>query len=177
VSGQGLQKEFDMKKSFAIVALLTMICSISSAQFKSQVQQENQVNLNRFGDSSPLSFMFGWFNPEKFSMRHTFDMSFSTFGGQSLSLGSYTNSMRYDFADNLNARADVSFSFSPYNSLSQFNKNDFSKVYLSRAEVNYKPWENTYLSLSYRQLPYGSYYYSPFYSPWHGENNFGFEKK
>ncbi len=166
-----------MKRALAIVALLAIVCGSSVAQLKSQVQQESQISVTRFGDTSPLAFMFGWFDPEKFTMRHTVDMTLTTFGGQSLSLGSYTNSMRYAFADNLNARADVSFSFSPYSSLPQLNKSDFSKVYLSRAEVNYKPWENTYISLSYRQMPYGNYYYSPFSSPWWGDNNFGFERK
>ncbi|MBI5472150.1 MAG: hypothetical protein HY961_07370 [Ignavibacteriae bacterium] len=166
-----------MKKALAIAAALAIVCGSSAAQLKSQVQQESQVSITRLGDTSPLAFMFGWFNPENFTMRHSVDMSFTTFGGHGLSLGTYTNSMRYAFADNLNARADVAFSFSPYSSIPQLGKNDFSKVYLSRAELNYKPWENTYISLSFRQMPYGSYYYSPFYTPWWGDNSFGFEKK
>lgn len=166
-----------MKKSIMIVALLLVFaCGVSTAQFKSQVQQETQVSISKLGDSSsPLSYLFGWFNPDKFTMRHSFDLSYTTFSGQGLSLGTYTNTMRYEFADNLNARADIALSFSPYSNLSTFNKKDFSGVYLKNAEVNYKPWDNTMISLSYKQLPYGYYgngYYSPFYNPFYRETGF-----
>jgi hypothetical protein len=80
--------------------------------------------------------------------------------------------MRYEFADNLNARADIAFSFSPYSSLSTFSKKDFSGIYLKNAEVNYKPWDNTYISLSYRQVPYSFGYYSPFHNPFYRETGF-----
>jgi len=162
-----------MKKSIVVVALLVLAYGISPAQFKSQVQQETQVSINKLGDSSsPLSYLFGWFNPDKFTMRHSFDLSYTTLSGQGLSLGTYTNSMRYEFADNLNARADIAFSFSPYSSLSTFSKKDFSGIYLKNAEVNYKPWDNTYISLSYRQVPYSFGYYSPFYNPFYRETGF-----
>lgn len=163
-----------MKKFIVLVALLAVANGVSLAQFKSQVEQETQVSLNKLGDSSsPLSYLFGWFNPDKFTMRHSFDLSYATFGGEGLSLGTYTNSMRYDFAENFNARADVAFSFSPYSSLSTLNKKDLSNVYLKNAEINYKPWENTYLTLSYRQLPYGTgYYNSAFFNPFYRESGF-----
>jgi len=163
-----------MKKVAVVIGMLARVSMVSVAQFKSQVAQETQVSVSKLGDSSPLSYLFGWFNPDKFMMRHSFDMSYTTFGGQGLSLGTYTNSMMYQFADNLQARADIAFSFSPYSSVAQFNKSDLSKVYLKNAEVNYKPWDNTSISLSYHQLPYGYYngYYSPFYSPFSRDMGF-----
>jgi hypothetical protein len=165
-------------KTLGVAMAIVLACSVSFAQFKSQVPQETQVSVGRLGDDrSPLSYVFGWFDPDKFSMRHSFDMSFATSSGQSLSLGTYTNTMRYEFSDNLNARADIAFSFSPYNNLSQFGKNDFSKIYLKNAEVNYKPWENTQISVSFRQDPYGYGYYSPFGNPFYGYNGFSAEKK
>lgn len=123
--------------------------------------------------SAPQLFL-GWFNPDKFHMRHSFDLSFATFGNQSLSLGTYTNSMSYEFADNLVARTDLSLSYSPYNNLPTLNgkKNDLSSVYLSRAQLDYKPWDNVLVQVQYRSVPYGSYYYSPFYNPWYGGNGF-----
>ncbi|MBM2841771.1 MAG: hypothetical protein HW412_2299, partial [Bacteroidetes bacterium] len=51
-------------------------------------------------------------------------------------------------------------------------KNDLSSIYLSRAQVDYRPWDNVLVQLQYRSLPFGSYYYSPFYSPWYRENGF-----
>ncbi len=167
-----------MKKIMVVIAALVLTCAVSPAQFKSQVAQENQVSVNKMGDSSPLSYLFGWFNPDKFFMHHSFDMSYTTFSGQGLSLGTYTNSMMYQFADNFNAKAEIAFSFSPYSSLAQFNKNDLSRIYLKNAELNYKPSDNTSISLSFRQNPYGYYngynngYYSPLYSPFSRDMGF-----
>lgn len=163
-----------MKNRIVVVVAVAMFCaSASMAQFKAQADEGPRVSDGVSSETG--SFLFGWFNPENFHMRHSFDLSYSTFGGQGMSLGTYTNSMTYDFSDKLNARADISMSFSPYNNLSTFGgkKNDLSSIYLSRAEVNYKPWENVMVKLQYRQIPYGSYsYYSPFYSPWYREGGF-----
>jgi hypothetical protein len=164
-----------MKKRIIVAVAAAFLCaSASMAQFKTQVDQGPIVS-DGVSSQSTSSFLFGWFNPENFHMRHSFDLSYATFGGQGMSLGTYTNSMTYDFSQKLNARADISMSYSPYNTFSTFGgkKNDLSSVYLSRAEVNYKPWENVLVKFQYRQIPYGGYsYYSPFYSPWYREDGF-----
>lgn len=157
-----------------VAAMVLLGVSIGGAQFKSQVEQESRISDNMIRQSTP-GFFFGWFDPEKFHMRHTFDLSYQTFGGQGLSLGTYTNSMTYEFAENLDARADVSLSYSPFNSFSTFGstkKNDLSGLYVSRAQLNYRPWENVMVQIQYRQIPYGNYYYSPFYNPWYRETGF-----
>jgi len=146
----------------------------AEAQFKSQLEQEPPVS-DAIVRQSDQSLLFGWFDPSRFSMRHSLSMSYQTFGGQGMSLGMYTNSMMYQFSDKLNARADVSLMYSPYNSFAAFGskKSDLSNVYLSRAEVNYRPWENVLLRLEYRRIPWGSSYYdSPFYNPWFREGGF-----
>ena len=143
-----------------------------NAQFKSQVEDQPRVSDGLIHQSAP-SLLLGWFNPENFHMRHSFSFSYLTAGGKGLSLGTYTNSMLYQFADNLNARADVSLSYSPYNSFSSLGKkDDLSSLYLSRAQVNYKPWDNVLMQFQYRSAPYGSYYYSPFSNPWYRADGF-----
>ena len=156
-------------KTLTLIVLMSLllVVPLAQAQFKSQVDKESSV-IDGLVHPSGSSFLFGWFDAEKFHMRHSFDLSYATIGGQGLSLGTYTNSMTYEFADNLNARADVSLSYSPFSSgTTLLKKNDLSSVYLSRAQVNYKPWENVLVQFQYRQIPTGSYYYSPFYNPWY----------
>ena len=155
----------------AVISLFLLAVPTVQAQFKTQLEREASA-ADGFVQPSVPSFLFGWFDPEKFHMRHSFDFSYMTFGGQGLSLGTYTNSMTYQFSDKLNAQADVSLSYSPFSSgLSPLKKNDLSSVYLSRAQVDYKPWDNVLVRLQYRQMPYGSYnYYSPFYSPWYRDD-------
>lgn len=165
-----------MRKSVAIglVALLGM--AQASAQFRNQAAEESRVSQGIY-QAPEGSLLFGWFDPSKFSMRHSFQMSYMTLGGgDGMSLGMYTNSMRYEFAPNLNVRADVSLSYSPYNSFSggiAGKKNDFSGITLSRADLNYRPWENTLIQLSFRQIPYAnSWMSSPFHDPWYREGGF-----
>lgn len=163
-----------MKTRLLVGAVLVLLLgvTVASAQLKTQLVEESRVSDGLVRQPEP-SLLFGWFNPDKFQMHHIFDISYQTIGGQGISLTTYTNSMTYEFAQNLNARADVSMSYSPYNSFSTFNgkKNDLSSIYLSRAELNYKPWDNVLVQFQYRQLPYGSYY-SPFYDPWYRGNGF-----
>ncbi|HCV43080.1 MAG TPA: hypothetical protein DGH68_06315 [Bacteroidetes bacterium] len=156
-----------------IAVCLLCISALAHAQFKSQVESESRVSEGLMSQTAPQLFL-GWFNPDKFHMHHTFDLSFTSFGRNAVSLGTYTNSMSYEFADNLRARTDLSMSYSPYNNLPTLNgkKNDLSSIYLSRAQLDYKPWENFLIQLQYRSLPYGSYYGSQFFNPWYRENGF-----
>jgi hypothetical protein len=162
-----------ISKVCAAVVLSLVIVGSSPAQFRAQVDRDGAVG-DRLYEQPESSSLFGWFNPDRFRMRHSFNFSYQTFGKYGVSLGTYTNSMTYDVLDNLQARADVSFSYSPYNNLTSFGgqKADLSAIYLSRAEVNYKPWQNTMIRLQFRQLPYGAYSYSPFYNPWYMEDGF-----
>ncbi len=162
-----------MKRLAVVMGLVLAFASGADAQFKSQMEQESRISSGMLQQSDP-SLLFGWFNPEKFHMHHSVSFSYHTMGGQSVSLGMYTNSMLYDFADNLNARADVSMSFSPFQSssspLMKGKNSSLSSIYLSRAELNYRPWENVTVQFQFRQSPYG--YYSPFASPWYREDGF-----
>ncbi len=162
-----------MARRSVVLGCLLLASAMATAQFKSQAEKEDRISEGLVSPSAPQLFL-GWFNPDKFQMHHSFDLSFATLGNRSLSLGTYTNSMSYQFADNLVARTDLSMSYSPYNTLPTVNgkRNDLSSIYLSRAQLDYKPWDNVLLQFQYRSLPYGSFYYSPFYSPWYRENGF-----
>ncbi len=162
-----------MSRKLAVLVCVVVIAGNAIAQFKSQADQESRVSDGLMHQSAP-QLLLGWFNPDKFHMQHSVDLSFASMGDRSVSLGTYTNSMSYEFADNLVARTDLSMSYSPYNNLPTLNgkKNDLSSVYLSRAQLDYKPWENVHVQLQYRTLPYGSYYGSSFYNPWFRESGF-----
>ena len=158
-------------KTAAMFLILVAATATLSAQFKSQIENEGRVSDGLLNQSAP-SLLFGWFDPSKFQMHHSIDFTYTTMGGQGMSLGTYTNSMLYQFSDKLDARADLSLSYSPTNSFSTFGKkNDLSSVYLSRAQVSYRPWENVSLMVQYRALPYNPYY-SPFAYPLFRENGF-----
>jgi hypothetical protein len=156
------------------LCLLFLATGGARAQFKPDLAHPSESSGGLI-TQPPSELMFGWFDPNRFTMRHSVEFSYQSFAGQGMSLGTYTNSMMYQFADNLNARADVSMSYSPSNTFSSFGTkgaNNFSGIYLSNAQLSYRPWENFQVQLQYSQLPYGSYYYSPFYRPMFRENGF-----
>jgi hypothetical protein len=80
--------------------------------------------------------------------------------------------MFYRIADPLDVRVDVTLQGSPFGPTAGMNRNDLSGIYLSRAELNYRPWDNVFFQVEYRELPYSAYLYrnpfDPFYSgsPW-----------
>ena len=152
-----------MKKLFTILIFASIVLSVN-AQFKEDVN--NQPSIKEGILSPELSNnIFGFIDLSKFSMHHSFSMSYSAFAGQGVSLGTYTNSLRYDASDRLNFEVDASIVNSPYNTLGDGFTKSINGIYLSRAAVNYKLSENSRISLEFRQGPgaYYNSYYNPYY--------------
>jgi hypothetical protein len=155
-----------MKKRFLILVAVLLFSICGEAQFKPKSGMQTNV-----ADSfiKPQESGFSFFNPNNFEMRHSYSASYMMSGGQGLALQRYTNTMTYQFTPNLNARVDISLQNSPYSTFDYRLQNQFNKISLSRAEINYSPCENTLLRISYREMPYG--YYSP-YNSWYSGINF-----
>ena len=151
-------------KHFLIVVLSLVIINTGFSQFKPVETKKNPYT------SSTGNLILGLFNPKNFSMSHSFNVSMLSTSYGNVSLTSYTNSMNYKFNDKRSVSADVSMQYSPFASsvygtgyANQMQK-DFSGLFLSRASVDYKISDNSYLKFEYRNTrndPYG--YYNPFY--------------
>jgi hypothetical protein len=154
-----------MNRSLALLVALVVIVVHTSvfAQFKSQTEGKPSVAESMI--RSEGSSLLGFFNPENFTMHHGYSFSTMLMGGKTIGIGMYTNSMLYRISDPLNVRLDVSFMHSPFNSLGKDFQGDLNKLFINRAEVNYKPFDNMIIQLQYRQVPFSSYgnYYSPYY--------------
>ncbi len=166
-------------RRFAIVVAAGVLWSgIACAQFKSQLNDDHpSVTQSILRQDNGGFDLFGWFNPENFQMRHSFMMSYESFGNYSLGVNMYTNSMMYKFSDKLNVQADVSMMMTPYGSVPQGLKSQFSGLMLNRAQIDYKPWDNFLIQVQYRKYPYGygysngyfGGYGSRFYNPLFGD--------
>lgn len=119
------------------------------------------------------SSLFGFLSSDNFRMNHSIGVSYSAFGNNGLALSTYTNSMFFKLSENLHFQMDASIIQTPYSTLGKDFENNLNGIYLSRAELNYRPWKDFQVSLSYRNLPGGYYnpygyfkrsFYSPFYS-------------
>jgi len=160
-----------MAKRIWLVAIISAGAMVqASAQFRADGRDEPRV-ADGLIHEQPSAALFGWFNPDRFHMRHSLSFSYMTVGDQGLSLGTYTNSMMYDFADNLRARADMTLSTSPFGSFPLRGRNDLGNLSLSRVQLDYRPWENVRMQFQYRKIPYGEML-SPWYNPWYREEGF-----
>lgn len=140
-----------------VIIVLLILVATTVAQFK---RESNSISIeDGISNSEPSSFFTEFFDPNKFQMSHTIGMSYSTFGGNSVALSTYTNSMAFRFSENLMVEVDASFVASPYSSFGSEHQKSINGLYLSRAQISYAPSKNTFLSIQFIQPPPGSYYY------------------
>ncbi len=150
-----------MKKILMLCALLS---TMAFAQFKQKPGEQPKIS-DSFIQPESASDWFSFFDPNNFQMHHSYSASYTASGGQGLALQRYTNTMMYKFAPNLDVRVDLSLQNSPYSTFESRLQNQFNKAYLSNAELDYRPWNNTLIRLSYQQLPW-SYFGYGYYSPY-----------
>ena len=115
------------------------------------------------------------FDPSHFRMSQSIEFSSSSFGGQTSSVGMFTNSMMWQFNEKLAARVDVSAAYSPNAasfSNTSGNLNGNTQIFVRNAEIAYRPSENVQLHLSFSQSPYGTYA-SPYGYGYYGRRAFG----
>jgi len=168
---------------FVLVFSLAPIVS-AHAQYAGGTGEQPEARL--FNEPSGFS-LDKLFSPEFFRMSHSYELSYSSFGGHGLTLGEYTNSMMWRFSTKLAARVDVAVQHTPFgvsgldNGLPNSQSN-LNGIYLKNAEIAYRPVGNLSMYLSVRQAPnaYG-YYLSPYgrygydrygWNRWYDDANF-----
>lgn len=130
-----------------VASFVTLISMSASAQFKAE-RPESHMNVGEAVTRPSDGLLFGWLDPSRLTMHHSYSLSYSSFGGQGLSVGMYTNSLFYKISGPLDVQFDVSLMHSPFG-----GSRDLSGIYLTRAELNYRPADNMWLQIQFRQLP------------------------
>jgi hypothetical protein len=148
-----------MKKIALIIVLGLTLTGF--AQFKNSGLDGPDIKDGIVDHSSSSGSIFGFLNSDNFQMKHSYDLSYSSFGGQGFALGVYTNSMFFKIIPDLNVQTDISVVNSPYSTLGKNFQNNLNGIYLSRAAINYQPFKDFSISLQYRNLPgaYNPYLY------------------
>lgn len=138
---------------------LVFVLSVTApahAQLRETAQQNSSVVTKLYDTGSSATNALGTlFGAEDFRMGHSYQMSFSSFGGTATSMGMYTNSMMWQFNSDLAARVDVGVAHPLANDAAFGNQE--TKVFLRNAEVAYQPSENMKLHFQVQQSPYGRY--------------------
>ena len=147
-------------KGWFLGAVLVMchLCSFPTyAQYRSQETGHSSAAQSLVRPGGGIGSILGLIDPDNFFMRHNFSFSYFTGGGTGLSLASYTNSMLYRIADPLDVRVDLTLQGSPFGQYGQADRGAFNKLFISRAELNYRPLDNMFVKFQYRQLRPGAY--------------------
>lgn len=159
-----IQTETKMKKLNLVIIILLISAGNTFSQFKGYDDKGSSYN------TGSSNLILGFINPKNFTMNHSFNVSMVNTGYGSVSLTSYINSMNYRISEKFNISADVKFQYSPYASshfgtaYSNSLQKDLSGVYLSRASLNYKISDNSFITFQYNNYKEGDYY-GNFYNP------------
>ena len=153
-----------MKYAMLVLVACLMLSIGASAQFKSDAEQQSSPSQSLVRPLGSINSFLGLINPDNFRMQQSFSYSFLSGGGQGLSIASYTNSMFYKIADPLNVRFDVTLQGTPFSATTPY-QSALNGLFLSRAELNYRPWQNFFIKFEYNRLP--SSYYNSYYNPWY----------
>lgn len=150
-------------KIFITILLLIFVVE-SSAQFRER-EEDPRINLMRGGNQT--SFL----DINNFSIDHSFQASYSSSSNYSYMSNEYVAGINYKFAKPLTMRVELGASYVPYSS---FNIDDDmrSDIYLKSATLQYKPYKDMSITLSYSNLK-GFYDRGYFYTPFEKKNRFG----
>lgn len=155
-----------MRNKILVALLVSMIGLAAPAEAQLRDGDAIVSSQTPVYDSGARNFLLNTlFNPAHFQMSHSVEMAVGSSGGQTNSLGMYTNTLAWNFNNKLAARADISLAYSPFSSGSITNPGSLSskngEVFLRNAEVTYMPTDNVRLHVAYQRSPYGAFM-SPF---------------
>ena len=131
--------------------------------------QNNQIQFKDKAIQSSKDKFLGLniFDPSKLTISHSVSMSYFTMGNKSLSRSLYMNTLRYQIAPPLMLQVQWGIQSFPHNSFAQNHPALQNGLFLSGAELKYKPNDKFEMIFQYRRIPgmYNPYqYYNPFYN-------------
>ena len=155
-----------MKKLSLLLVLVLFIAAIADAQLRKDLNYQPEEYTTAITHTNAPS-SGSWMNMLNMTMSHSYSMTFSNFGGQAQNINAYTNTMFFDVSDRIDAQVDLSVLHSPFgNSFMNTNNSLGAKFVIDQARIDFKPSENTRISLQFSQNPY----YSPFGGYGYGNN-------
>lgn len=150
--------------------MLVLIPGLIFAQYR---RQEKPVSISQeLIRPNPNSFMgLSILDPSKLHMSHSFSMSFFSVDGKGVSQGLYLNSLSYQIANPLLVRLQWGIQSYPHNTLAKNHPAFQSGLFLSGAELQYKPSEKFEMRFQINRTPYynhygNGWYRNPYRSSW-----------
>lgn len=136
-----------------VLAFLFIVPALSHAQFKRDM---GQPNISGILSNSQNDVLFGFLDPSRMQMHHSFSMSYGGFGGNSMMLSAYTNFIDYQISDNLFLQTNLGIMTSPYNTFGNNFYLNKPKLF-GGAKLEYKMNEHSSIMLQFQSNPYMMY--------------------
>lgn len=135
---------------FLIIPLMVL------AQFKTQTQPLDFSEKLEAGQTEKGTFGILGLDPSRFSMHHSYSMSYMSMGGKGFTQGLYLNTMTYQFSIPLTLSLQLGIANQPIqtNNTAPLLKNG---PFISGAQLQYKPAKNMIIQLDFQQTPYQNY--------------------
>lgn len=147
-------------KVFAAFLLAFALPTLAFGQLKEQNKAISFSQLLTQGLSAPRGLV-GWLglNPNRFSMQHSYSLSYLSAGGNGYSQGLYLNTLSYQVADPLSVSVQWGMMNQPLSSFgaAPLYQNGF---FFSGANLEYKPSDKFSVGLQINSRP--NSYYSPY---------------
>ncbi len=146
-------------KLSAVVLVLCLLAGTAFGQLKDQEGLKNFSESLAKPQTSLLSGIAGFLSSDRFSMNHTFSASFLSFGGNSLMMNSYLNTMQYQLSAPLLLKVNLGVVNTPYSSFNSHPGLDINATnFVGSAELHYQPTSNAHVKIGVGVAPR---YYSP----------------
>jgi len=145
-----------MKTIMKILLLSLLIPVLATAQLKSQIGSSFDAStLIR----KPAGLLDKFLTSGRFSMSHTFSMSYFSLGSRGFNQALYLNTMSCRISDPLFAKVQIGYLQQPFgNRSNQTNTN--GTLFVRQASISYKPSNKVTFLIDYQSWP------SPMLSPY-----------
>ena len=146
------------RRNLLPILLLLVVPSLVLSQKKENTKLDMAHALTQPTKIQSIVGLLG-LDPMRFSMSHSYSLSFSSFGGNAYHQGLYLNTMNYEVSDKLSTYLQVGVRHHPFAGRdSQFNGQN--QIFLSGAGLQYQPAENLSVQFEFSQQPdYNPYRY------------------
>ena len=147
----------EMLKISIRITLTLLFTALATGQLRSNLPS-NSLPVNSYGISHARNSSL--FDLNRLSISNSFGMSMSSFGNQSVSIGSFNTNINYIVNDKVRLSSQFSL-MSPMGGISPYSQNGLngSKIYYDTS-VDYKPTENMLIKFSMNNYP--RYYRNPY---------------
>ncbi len=147
----------EMLKISKRTTLILLLTAFAAGQLRSNLPS-NSLPVNSYGISHARNSSL--FDLNRLSISNSFGMSMSSFGDNSVSIGSFNTNINYLVNDKVRLSSQFSL-ISPMGGVNLYSQNGLngSKIYYDTS-VDYKPTENMLIKFSMNNYP--RYYRNPY---------------